>query len=351
MDQARLNGASSVAALSFAPFVPRAPWWGGDLQTLSSLFLGPGRALAQFPQQRLHLPLGDGSGDSLAASLGLPADGAAEKPLVLLIHGLSGDESSFYMLRSAAHLLSLGYPVLRLNLRGAGPSRPLCRGHYHAGRSEDLGLALAALPPALKRAGVIAIGYSLGANMLLKYLGEQGTAAPLLAAVAVSAPLDLAGTARRMRRWRNHWYERYLLRDMKVEAVAPAAAVTAAERSAVLAARSIWEFDHLFSAPRHGFTGAEDYYARNSARRFLGGIAIPSLVIHALDDPWIPPDPYRAFDWRSNRNLVPLISRSGGHVGFCANDDRVPWHDRAIARFLDAVAQPDLSRLAASTAE
>jgi predicted alpha/beta-fold hydrolase len=337
MDSLRLNSGPALAAADFPPFRMRAPWWGGDLQTLRN-FLMRRRPLLAAPE-RLLLPMRDGSGDRLVAALHRPAAPAAKpRPLAVLVHGLSGCEDSHYMLNSASHLLTLGFPVLRLNLRGAGPSRLYCRFQYHAGRSEDFADALAALPAELKAAGAVAIGYSLGANMLLKFLGERGSEAPLKAAVAVSAPVDLAATARHMMRRRNMIYQGYLLRAMRAESLASPAELSAAERAAIHAARSIWAFDHGFSAPRNGFRGAEDYYERNAARRYMDGIAVPTLVIHSLDDPWIPGAPYLAYDWRRNPSLVPLLSPRGGHVGFQGRQDRrVPWHDLCAAQFLAAV--------------
>jgi predicted alpha/beta-fold hydrolase len=191
--------------------------------------------------------------------------------------------------------------------------------------------------------------------MLLKYLGERGAAAALRAAVAVSAPLDLVETARHIQRWRNAAYQRYLLWHMQRESMAPGAEVSEAERRAIRSARTIWDFDDRFTAPRNGYDGAENYYARNGCGAFLDGVAVPTLVIQALDDPWIPNAPYLAYDWAANPSLVPLLTPSGGHVGFQGSDRRVPWHDQCIARFLAAVLgegpQPDFSRLAASTAE
>lgn len=337
MDSLELSRPAHRALAAFPPFFARAPWWGGDLQTLRNFIIGRRARLAAYAGMRLTLPVGDGSGDRLSAALSLPAHHAAPRPLAVLLHGLSGCEESFYMLNSAAHLLGLGFPVLRLNLRGAGPSRPFCRFQYHAGRSEDLGGALAALPRALVAAGIVAIGFSLGANMLLKFLGERGSEVPLRAAVSVSAPLDLAATSRRMMRPRNAIYQGYLLREMKRESLGPGAEVSAAESTAIRQARSIWEFDHRFSAPRNGFQGAEDYYERNAAKHFLDGIAVPTLVIHALDDPWIPAGPYLAYDWRRNPSLLPLLSPGGGHVGFQGRDRRATWHDLCTAQFLASV--------------
>lgn len=333
-----LAGAEALARDAFPPFLPRAPWWGGDLQTLRNFLIGRQARLGAFPAERIELPLRDGSGDRLLAALNRPSvRPAAARPLVVLIHGLSGCEQSFYMLKTAHDLLGLGYPVLRLNLRGAGPSRPVCRFQYHAGRTEDLANALAGLPPALTTAGIVAIGYSLGGNMLLKFLGERGSAAPVKAAVSVSAPLDLVATSRYMMRRRNAIYQAHLLRDMRRESLGAGAEFTASEREAIRSARSIWEFDHRFSAPRNGYAGAEDYYEHNAARHYLDGIAVPTLMIHALDDPWIPADAYLAREWRRNPSLVPLLAQSGGHVGFQGKDRRRPWHDVCIARFLATV--------------
>jgi uncharacterized protein len=329
----------TLADLAFAPFVARAPWWGGDLQTLSSYLRGRA-ALDAHAEERLVLPLNDGTGDRLAAALSRPAAPIAGRPLVVLIHGLSGDEASVYMRRTAGHLLGLGYPVLRLNLRGAGRSRPLSRFQYHAGRTADLEAALAALPPSLTAHGMAAVGYSLGANMLLKFLGERGRGSPLGAAISVSAPIDLAATSRRMQMWRNYAYQSYLMREIRREAVAPASDITAAERRAVLAARSIREFDEVFSAPRNGYAGADEYYEGNAARNYLGGIAVPTLVIHALDDPWVPAEPYLSYGWGGNDALVPLFASGGGHVGFLGSDPSAPWHDLAIAQFLASVFSP-----------
>lgn len=124
---------------------------------------------------------------------------------------------------------------------------------------------------------------------------------------------------------------------MRAEAVAPIAELTQAERQAIARSRSIWEFDEKFSAPRNGFADALDYYERNSARHFLGAIKVPTLVIQALNDPWVPSEPYRAFAWNSNPNLVPLLPAHGGHVGFHGSHGRTPWHDLAAAQFLEFV--------------
>jgi hypothetical protein len=329
---------SSSAATEFPSFRPRLPWLGGDLQTLRNYLRARPPELADWLGRRLDLALADGSGDRLAAMLHRPRapDG---RPLAVLIHGLTGCEDSSYVRASARHLLGLGYPVLRLNLRGAGPSGPLCRYRYHAGRSEDLRDALAALErlaPDLFAGGLLLVGYSLGANMLLKFLAEHGADFPVRAAAAVSAPIDLKATQVRLMAPRNALYHRYLLARMKAETLV-GAALSAAQRMAVERARSVYEFDDAFVAPGGGFADAEDYYRRCGAGRFLAAVAVPTLVVHARDDPWIPAAAYDAVDWRANPRLVPLRPAAGGHVGFHGRGARAAWHDRCITQFFDVV--------------
>jgi predicted alpha/beta-fold hydrolase len=242
------------------------------------------------------------------------------------------------MIGMARCLLNAGGRALRVNLRGAGPSRATCGGQYYAGRSEDLRDLLANLPAGLKADGVRVVGYSLGAATLLKYLGEEGEAAPLLAAAAVCAPIDLSATCRRMLERRNYLYHRHLLGNMKVEATAPGAELRATERSAILGSRTIWEYDEVFIAPRHRFAGAEDYYERCKPVRFMKDIRVPTLVLGALDDPWIPGALYSRYDWAANKALLPLLPPQGGHVGFHGSGSRLRWSDLAVSRYFEVTS-------------
>lgn len=321
--------------LELPPFRPRFPWWGADLQTLASFIRPPRKNLAPHTSEGLTVDLRDGTGDKLACTLDRPLVPAKGKPLTILVHGLTGSQESSCIINMARCLLDAGERVLRLNLRGAGPSRATCGGQYYAGRSQDLRALLANLPAELKAEGLRAVGYSLGAAMLLKYLGEEGEAAPLLAAAAVCAPLDLSATCRRMLERRNYLYHRHLLAGMKIEATASGARLQERERSAILGSRTIWEYDEVFIAPRHGFAGAEDYYERCKPVRFMAGIRVPTLVMGALDDPWIPGALYSRYDWTANGALLPLLPLRGGHVGFHGSASRIPWSDQAVARFFE----------------
>ena len=324
--------AAAPAPAYLPPFRPRFPWVGGDLQTVRN-YLVPGRAdLSPWPGERVRFPMADGTGDELLAMLHRP-DGAEVQPLVVLVHGLTGCEESFYVRETARFLLSHGFPVLRLNLRGAGPSRAGCAGHYSAASNPDLAAVLESLRPSWP-GGLVPVGYSLGGSILLRHLAQATDADAVLCAVAVSVPLDLAATARRMMSPRNALYHRWLLARMKAEATDGAARVTEDERRAIDAARTVYAFDDDFVAPRNGFDGAEDYYVRCSAAGFVDGIATPTLIVHGRDDPWIPAVCYDAVDWQAAPGVTLALANGGGHVGFHGQDRQTPWHNLCALAFI-----------------
>ena len=311
------------------PFRERAPWIGADLQTLRNVMSGGSLDLPG--GERLLLPMPDG--DRLVARLDRPTDSSV-RPLVILLHGLTGSEVSRAVVATTRYLVSRGWPILRLNLRGTLPSRPTSAGHYHAGRTEDLAEALRRLPTNLIRYGIVLLGQSLGGNLVLKFMGEGGHDQSVLAAIAVSTPIDLASTCARMMTPRNFAYHRYMLNAMKREALAPGAALSAAERAAISAARNVYEFDDRFIAPRFGYRDAQDYYESNAAKHFLAGIVRPTLILHALDDPWIPATSYTVINWSRQPMIEAVLVPRGGHLGFHGQGSRVPWHDRLIASWL-----------------
>jgi len=323
--------------LKLPPFTQRFPWWGGDLQTLATELIDVPSSLAPGTSERLRFALA--GGDTMLAMLDRPAAPQVGKPLVLLIHGVPGSETSPYMVRMSGYLLDKGYPVLRLNMRGAGPSRATCGGQYSAASSRDLAELIGLLPPDLTTAGVAAVGYSVGGAILLKYLGEEGSRTKLCAAASISAPIDLLGTCLSLLRLRNFLYHRHVFGAVKREALAAGAVLTPEERRTIAEARTLYEYDDLFTGPRNGFAGADDYYFQCSAVNFLPGIRIPTLVLASLDDPWVPGGAYSGHHWGSNKSLSlkPVLTARGGHVGFHGVGNYKPWSDLAVMQFLDAL--------------
>jgi uncharacterized protein len=312
------------------PFRPRFPWRSGDLQTLRNSLVRSDPAL---PPGRL-VPFVMADGDALSGVL-YAGSNTGHKPLTVLIHGLTGGADSDSNRRSIASLMGAGFAVLSLNLRGSPATAGQCSGMYHAGRSADLRAVVQQLPDQWVGPGLFLLAYSLGANMLLKYLGEPGADPRILAAMAVCAPFDLSATAQRFLSRRNRIYHNWLLARMKAQV-----GMLRDPPSANLLARirTTWEFDELFVAPRNGFAGAEAYYAHCSARNYVADIAVPTLIIHSHDDPWIPIAPYLAFDWSKCAAVTTVFPRSGGHVGF---------HDRAGDVWFDRLALQALANLAA----
>jgi predicted alpha/beta-fold hydrolase len=317
--------------LGIQPFRPRWPWLGADLQTVRNAMV---RQPAAPPGERLLLATSDGSGDRLAAVWSAPARAAPDQPTILLQHGLAGAEDSPYMIHSADWFLARGHHVVRLNLRGAGPSRRTCRLHYHAGRSEDLRDAINGLPDELKRPGVAVAGFSLGGNIALKFAAEYAAGLPVAAVMSVSAPIDLAATSRNMLRRRNALYNRHLLAAFREESTAPGAMIDDEQRAIFARACNFLEVDGWFVAPRNGFADAWDYYAQCNSRQFLADIRVPTLLIQARDDPIVPAAAYLDYSWKDNPRLHSLLPRHGGHVGFHGNHG-VPWYLPAASRFLD----------------
>ena len=310
-------------------FEVRAPWIGPDLQTLRNFLLPQPRI--ETTSISIKLPMSDG--DILVASLNMSAD-PRKRPLIILVHGLTGSENSVNIISAANYLVQKSWRVLRLNLRGAIPTRPLAKGHYHAGKTEDLREALNQLPSQVLNYGIILIGHSLGGNLVLKFLGEGLRDKNILGGVAISSPLMLRDTCTQMMKPRNFFYHRHILNAMKEEALAPGAELSLSQIEAITSARSIYDFDHNFIAPLFGYQDADDYYVNNSSGRFLGGINKPTLIIHALNDPWIPQKAYLETQWDLYRTIQTKITKSGGHLGFHGKSNKIAWHNLATHDWL-----------------
>ncbi|MEO0391928.1 MAG: alpha/beta fold hydrolase [Pseudomonadota bacterium] len=320
----------------FTPIQERMPWIGGDMQTMRNALIG--RIKNQLPpavDRTLVFTTDDDSGDVLIGQLHNPI---SEKPLLMLVHGLTGCEGSPDLVLAARYWQRQGYPVLRLNLRGAGPTARRCKGFYHAGRSEDLRSVLNQLADEFGARGIVVMGSSLGGNATLKLAGEYGADAPgwLKAVITICAPIDLFATSYQFLRPRNRFYHHWLLTRMKEQCADPERPIPDWARAAAKASKDTYDFDDKFSGPLNGWSGADQYYGVNSANRFMDDIRVPALLITADNDPWVPSEPYHLFDWKRNQHLVPLIAQGGGHCGFHGQEGL--WHLQMAERFLDGLA-------------
>jgi uncharacterized protein len=323
-----------ATAIPFPPFHQRFPWIGPDLQTLRNTLRGHA-GLPPETTERLDFACLDGTGDVLLGALNRPNE-PSEKPLVVLIHGLTGSQDSSHILVAARYFLTQGHAVLRLNQRGAGPSRATCKGHYHAGRSDDLGSVISQLPEALTRQGICLMGVSLGANVLLKFLAEYPRFAQVKAAVAVCPPIDLKAAQMRIMERRNSIYHHHLLKLMK-EGIQGSDLISKNRDDILQKIDSVYAFDDLIVAPGNGFADAHDYYRRCSSLDLLEAIDTPTLIIHPADDPWVPVDPLlerlAGPTQTPSPHLSILCPENGGHIGGHGRGSPVPWHNMCAEMF------------------
>lgn len=331
-----MSGRGHNGALALTPFRPRAPWWSGDLQTLRNMITGVSASLAPWPAEEAFFETADGSGDIVSALFHKPTTDTS-KPSLVLVHGLTGSAESSIVCNSASAFLQAGHKVARLNLRAAPPIAARCRILSHAGKTDDLRDLLAALPSDFTQNGVIIMGFSLGGNACLKLAGEGDLPSFVQGVVSVSAPIDLYEAQMRISKRRNLVYHRFLLRGMiegtEMSGIDPAFKLAAQQ------CQSIMEFDDKVVAPLHGFDDARHYYRVNSAQGFIPEINVPALIIHAEDDPWIPPHAYRTVEKKLGPNTQMFLTKQGGHVGFHGQGSQTTWHDLAALRFADYVAR------------
>lgn len=255
----------------------------------------------------------------------------------LLLHGLEGCAASGYMLATAEALAPFGILPIALNFRSCGgtPNRTL--GSYHSGRTDDLRRALAWIAREFPGVRRVAAGYSLGGNALLVHLGSTGTAAGLDAAAAVSVPYELAVCADALETGVGRLYGGYFLRSLSGKLAEKVTRFPGQVSERALDARTVREFDDAFTAPVHGFDGAEDYYHRCSAARFVDGVRVHTLLLQSADDPLVPSSSIPRDTIASNHMFNMMLTRRGGHVGYLGRSDRgvrPGWMERQVASYL-----------------
>lgn len=305
-------------------------WWlsGPHLQTIwPSLF----RQVPHIALRRERLELSDGD------FIDLDWSATRSGPLALVFHGLEGSSRSRYALGIIKALQENGFQGVVVHFRGcSGEPNRLLRS-YHAGESQDIHQAVDHILHRFPDRDLVGIGYSLGGNALLKWLGEVGTDAPLLTAVAVSVPFDLFQAADRLEGGVSRIYQRYLMNKLKRSAQRkqswPGFPLSPTRLRTLTKLR---EFDNLLTAPLHGFKGYRDYYSRCSCKPYLRKIAIPTLVIHARDDPFMF-ETVMPREQDLSECVTLEISDRGGHVGFVAGSHPFSiryWLDERIAEWL-----------------
>ncbi len=295
-----------------APY--RAPWWlpGGHLQTIYPYF-----ALRQRPpayrRERWETP----DADFIDIDW---LDGLQDAPLVVLFHGLEGCSRSHYASAIMHGVARRGWRGAVAHFRGcSGEPNRLPRA-YHSGDADEIGWILRRLREAAPDTSLFAAGVSLGGNALLKWLAREGVSAGAVAtaAAAVSAPVDLTTAGDRLGRGLNQVYGRQFLRTLRAKSLEKLSRFPGIyDGDAVRNASTLRAFDNLVTAPLHGFRDTDDYWRRASSKPDLVNIAIPTLLLHAGNDPFLP-GCYLPVPAQLPRNLEVEIPECGGHVGFAS---------------------------------
>ncbi|MCZ6526541.1 MAG: hydrolase [Gammaproteobacteria bacterium] len=308
----------------------RPPWWlpGAHLQTLWP-HICRRLPLVQLIDERLELPDGD--------FVDLCWTQKKSDAIVVVLHGLEGCIRSPYVMGIMSAIDQAGWQGVFMHFRGCSGVHNRRPRSYHSGETGDLNFLLKTLAQRYPGVPLGAVGYSLGANALLKYLGEDDNEKHLTAAVAVSVPFLLASGAERLERGLSRFYQRYLLRRLQHKITSKFRTMASPVTLNSIARLNTFRlFDDQITAPLHGFKDVDDYYSRCSSRQFLKNIKLPTLIIHAADDPFMTQAAIPASDELAETIQFEL-SDKGGHVGFI--NGNLPWRpnywlEKRIPEFL-----------------
>ncbi len=292
--------------------------------------------------------IGLGSEGTILAEASWQPGKLPDRPCVVLIHGLEGSARSRYLVAMSKKVFANGFHAVRVNMRNCGGTERLTPTLYCAGLSQDVLSIVTHLRQRFNIEAIYAIGVSLGANVLLKFLGElRGTASShVRAAAALSPPIDLAAGARRIDKPGNRIYQRYFVSRLiervrrKTELFPGIADMRRVERI-----RTIYEFDDVVTGPHFGYGRADDYYRLASSAPLLREVRVPTLIVQATDDPMIPFEAFETSGIEDNPCLRLLATRRGGHAGFLTLRRTHPadldcyWAESRIVDFLTSKAR------------
>ena len=296
-----------------------------------------------FTRERVETPDGD------FLDLDFPSTPLTSGPVVLLLHGLEGSARRGYAIETYRELAERGVRAVGLNFRSCSGEINRTARFYHSGETNDIAFVAKLLAARFPGEALGAVGFSLGGNALLKFLGEEGAGRHAFkAAAAISVPYDLGAGARSLDSTRmGRFYTGVFVKSLLAKAEAKRDLLEGVcDIDRIRASKSFYEFDDSATAPLHGFKSADDYYAQSSARGYVADIEVPTLLLHAADDPFLPAAAFPSREIASNPNIVSVMTETGGHVGFIEGTPWRPrfWAEEQAARFLARELKRDLKR-------
>jgi predicted alpha/beta-fold hydrolase len=317
-------------------FVPRRGLSNGHLQTLVGNYLPRPAFRVASQAETVEVDPSDGS-RILCHCSWQPEAVRASRLTVVLVHGLEGSSESQYIQGLAARTWDAGCNVIRMNMRNCGDTDHLTPTLYHSGLSGDVGAVVEHFTKTYNLRQVALIGYSMGGNLVLKLAGEWGNRAPLCAVAAVCPAVDLAAGSDALHEPVNRGYEWHFLRGLKRRYRRKAAFHPEIYDTRGLGSiRSVRQFDDKIVARHCGFRNADDYYFRAASARVVDRIAVPTLILHALDDPFIRLLPETRAAILANPNVTLVETRHGGHCAYLCGQrgNEIHWAEATVTRYL-----------------
>ena len=329
----------ATQAAWYAPFVPRRGLRNGHVQTLVGNYLPRPPFELVSTAELVEVDPADGS-RVLCHTSWQPEAVRSERLTVTLVHGLEGSSDSRYMRGLAARAWVAGCNVVRMNMRNCGGTEELTPTLYHSALSGDVGAVIRHCVRTQGVQRVALVGYSMGGNLVLKLAGEWGAAAPLVAVAAVCPAIDLAAGSDALHQPVNRMYEWHFLRGLMARFRRKAALYPHIyDTRGVGPIRSLRMFDDRIVARYCGFRDADDYYFRAASARVADRIAVPTLILRALDDPFIPLLPETRAALEANRHVTLLETAHGGHCAYLSEEagDAIHWAEATAMRYLQHV--------------
>jgi uncharacterized protein len=339
-----MNKEAIIQQLSQTPFVPHATFRNGHAQTIVGSFI------------RRRTPLLDAKSTpryfDVAPKTRVLGDWCTQVnpaivPTLILLHGMEGSIDSGYMRGTAEQALAAGFNVLRLNHRNCGGTENLTSTLYHAGLTDDVQRIIAELIDKDGLRQLYIVGYSLGGNVALKLAGEYGEAIPeeVKGFIVVSPSMDLSSCADAIEMRSNFLYHARFIISLRNRMKLKAQLFP--DQYDIKKLRGIWsirKFDDMYTSRHAGFRDVYDYYERASAIQVISKIAVPTLILHSKDDPFIPFAPFESRELKENPNIALLATKHGGHVGFISASKDAQnrfWYEKKIVEFINLESESD----------